>query len=170
VKAFLLACLVVAASVGIALLARPWLVTTWHTVYVAVAWPAQAAVSSYEMTQHPHWITAIEHKGWRGVGWTRWMLPAWRAHNYRALHAATRHARLVRWAMLAEVVAVLVLAGVPLVRKVWGPVWFVIGRAGKLAPGTAHGAGAIAGTHGAGDHGAEPGRSSWGVSWGCGAA
>ncbi len=139
-KAFLLACLVVAASVGIALLARPWLVTTWHTVYVAVAWPAQAAVSSYEMTQHPHWITTIEHKGWRGVGWTRWMLPAWRAHNYRALHAVTRHARLVRWAMLAEVGAVLVLAGVPLVRKVWGPVWFVIGRAGKLTPGTAHGA------------------------------
>jgi len=140
VKAFLLACLVVAASIGVALLARPWLVTTWHTVYVAVAWPAQAAVSSYEMTQHPHWITTIEHKGWRGVGWTRWMLPAWRAHNYRALHAATKHARLVRWAMLAEVVAVLVLAGVPLVRKVWGPVWFVIGRAGKLTPGTAHGA------------------------------
>ena len=139
-KAFLLACLVVAASIGVALLARPWLVTTWHTVYVAVAWPAQAAVSSYEMTQHPHWITTIEHKGWRGVGWTRWMLPAWRAHNYRALHAATRHARLVRWAMLAEVVAVLVLAGVPLVRKVWGPVWFVIGRAGKLTPGTALGA------------------------------
>jgi len=140
VRALLVACLVVAVSIGVALLARPWLVTTWHTVYVAVAWPAQAAVSSYEMTQHPHWITTIEHKGWRGVGWTRWMLPAWRAHNYRALHAATRHARLVRWAMLAEVVAVLVLAGVPLVRKVWGPVWFVIGRAGKLTPGTAHGA------------------------------
>jgi len=139
VKAFLLACLVVAASVGIALLARPWLVTTWHTVYVAVAWPAQAAVSSYEMTQHPHWITAIEHKGWRGVGWTRWMLPAWRAHNYRALHAATKHARLVRWAMLAEVVAVVLVVVLPLLRKVWGPVWFVIGRAGKLTPGTAHG-------------------------------
>jgi len=145
VKAFLLACLVVAASVGIALLTRPLLVVAWHTVYVAVAWPAQAAVSSYEMTQHPHWITAIEHKGWRGVGWTRWMLPAWRAHNYRALHAATRHARLVRWAMLAEVVAVVLVVVLPLVRKVWGPVWFVIGRAGKLTPGTAHGAARWAG-------------------------
>ncbi len=139
-KAFLLACLVVAASVGIALLARPLLVVAWHTVYVAVAWPAQAAVSAYETTQHAHWLTTTQRKGWRIVGWTRWMLPAWRERNYHALQAATQHATLVRWGMLAEVAAVVLVVVLPLLRKVWGPVWFVIGRAGKLTPGTAHGA------------------------------
>jgi len=145
VKAFLLACLVVAASVGIALLARPLLVVAWHTVYVAVAWPAQAAVSAYETTQHAHWLTTTQRKGWRIVGWTRWMLPAWRERNYHALQAATPHATLVRWGMLAEVAAVVLVVVLPLLRKVWGPVWFVIGRAGKLTPGTAHGAARWAG-------------------------
>ncbi len=144
-KAFLLACLVVAASVGIALLARPLLVVAWHTVYVAVAWPAQAAVSAYEMTQHPHWLTTTQRTGWHIVGWTRWMLPAWRERNYHALQATTRHATLVRWGMLAEVAAVVLVVVLPLLRKVWGPVWFVIGRAGKLTPGTAHGAARWAG-------------------------
>jgi len=139
-KAFLLACLVVAASVGIALLARPLLILAWHTVYVAVAWPAQAAVSAYETTQHAHWLTTNQRKGWRIIGWTRWMLPAWRERNYHALQATTRHARLVRWGMLAEVAAVVLVIILPLLRKLWGPIWFVVGRAGTLKPGTAHGA------------------------------
>jgi len=150
VKAFLLACLVVAASVGIALLARPLLVVAWHTVYVAVAWPAQATVSAYETTQHAHWLTTTQHRGWRIVGWTRWMLPAWRERNYHALQATTRHASLVRWGMLAEVVAVVLVVILPLLRKLWGPLWFVLGRAGRLTPGTAHGAARWAGRREAG--------------------
>jgi len=139
VKAFLLACLAVAASVGIALLARPLLVVAWHTVYVAVAWPAQATVSAYETTRHGHWLTTTQRKGWHIIGWTRWMLPAWRERNYHTVQAATQQATLVRWGMLTEVAAVVLVVALPLLRKLWGPLWFVVGRAGKLTPGTAHG-------------------------------
>jgi len=140
VKAFFLACLAVAASIGVALLARPLLVVAYHTVYVAVAWPAQAAVSAYETTQRAHWLTTTQHRGWHIVGWTRWMLPAWRERNYHALQAATRHATLVRWGMLTEVAAIVLVVVLPLLRTLWGPLWFVLGRAGRLTPGTAHGA------------------------------
>lgn len=139
-KALLVAFLVVAASVGVALLARPLLVVAYHTVYVAVAWPAQTAVSAYETTRHAHWLTTTQHKGWRIIGWARWMLPAWRERNYHAVQAATQHATLVRWGMLTEVAAVVLLAVVPFLRTLWGPLWFVLGRAGRLTPGTAHGA------------------------------
>jgi len=140
VKALLVACLVVIGSVAVALFAHPLLVVAWQTLYVGAAWPAQATVSVYETMQHAHWLTTTQHKGWRIIGWTRWMLPAYRERNYRALHAATPHALLVRWGLRAEVGAVLLVVVVPLARALWGPVWFILGRAGRLTPGTAHGA------------------------------
>jgi len=139
-KGFFIGCLVVAVSVVAALLARPLFITAWYTAYVAAAWPAQAAVGVYETLQRGHWLTTTQQKGWHIIGWGRWMLPAWRAHNYRVLHAATRHALLVRWGMLAEGGLVLLIVVIPLLRKLWGPLWFVVGRAGQLQPGTAHGA------------------------------
>ena len=139
-KALSVACLVVIGSVAGALFAHPLLVVAWQTLYVGAAWPAQATVSVYETMQHAHWLTTTQHKGWRIIGWTRWMLPAYRERNYRALHAATPHALLVRWGLRAEVAAVLLVVVVPLARALWAPVWFILGRAGRLTPGTAHGA------------------------------
>ncbi len=148
-KAALVVCLVAVVSLVIAAHARPLVLTAWHTAYVDAAWPAQAAVSLYERTQHPHWLTALQRPGrgqWRPIGWTRWTLPAWRERNYRALQANTPHARLVRWALLGEaviaaliVVTLLKAALLALIKAWWGWLWSRILGIGQIEPGTTGG-------------------------------
>ena len=132
-RALLPACFVVALSAGIVALARPQLVTAYQTMEVAGAWPPHVVAA----LPRDHLIAHIEH-GWRPMPWAQWTDPRARARRLREINGPSVVGKTMRtglWVELASVGLLLVL----LLAKLWGPIWFVLGRAGQLTPGTTHG-------------------------------
>ncbi len=133
-RALLVACLVVVTSGGIALLERPHIVTAYQTVEVAAAWPPHVVATIPRV----HLIPRLEH-GWRPMPWPQWTDPHARTRRLAEINESAPVGQALRAGLWVEVAAVLLLVGAFL-RKLWAPLWFVVGRAGKLTPGTAHGA------------------------------
>jgi len=133
-RALLVACLVVVTSSGIALLERPHIVTAYHTVEIAAAWPPHVVATIPRV----HLIPRLEH-GWRPLPWAQWTDPHARTRRLVEINGRSSVGQAMRIGLWVEVglMALLLLA---LLKSAWGPLWFVVGRAGKLTPGTAHGA------------------------------
>jgi len=133
VKALLVACLVVVASGGIALLERPHIVTAYQTVEIAAAWSPHVVATIPRI----HLIPRLEH-GWRPMPFSQWIDPHARKRRLTEINGRSPVGQAMRTGLWVEIalVALLLLA---LLKSAWGPLWFVVGRAGKLTPGTAHG-------------------------------
>jgi len=133
VRALLVACLVVVASSGIALLERPHIVTAYQTVEIAAAWPPHVVATIPRV----HLLPRIEH-GWRPMPWAQWTDPHARTRRLTEINGPSSVGQAMRIGLWVEIalVALLLLA---VLKSAWAPLWFVVGRAGKLAPGTAHG-------------------------------
>ncbi len=138
-KGFFVGCLVVAASVGIALLVRPAAVGTWHTVEIAAAWPPHVVATLPRV----HLIPRLEH-GWRPLSWGAWTDPHARAGRIKEINGPTSLGTAMRTGLWIEAGLVLLIV-LALLRGAWAPLWFVVGRAGRLTPGTAHGSARWAG-------------------------
>jgi len=134
VKALLVACLVVVASSGIALLERPHIVTAYQTVEVAAAWPPHVVATIPRV----HLIPRLEH-GWRPMPWSQWTDPHARTRRLVEINGPSPVGQAMRTGLWVEVAAALLVV-LALLRKLWAPLWFVVGRAGTLKPGTALGA------------------------------
>jgi type IV secretory pathway TraG/TraD family ATPase VirD4 len=135
VKALLVACLVVIVSVaGVAVLERPQLVAAYHTVEVAAAWPPHVVAT----VPRVHLIPRLEH-GWRPMPWPQWTDARAQARRLQEINGPSPVGATMRtglWVELAGAGLVLLL----LLGRLWAPLWFILGRAGRLTPGTAHGA------------------------------
>lgn len=134
-KALLVACLVVIVSVaGVAVLERPQLVAAYHTVEVAAAWPPHVVAT----VPRVHLIPRLEH-GWRPMPWPQWTDARAQARRLQEINGPSPVGATMRtglWVELAGAGLVLLL----LLGRLWAPLWFILGRAGRLTPGTAHGA------------------------------
>jgi len=135
VKALLVACFVIAASAVGVVLARPQIVTAYHTVEVAAAWPPHVVATIPRV----HLLPRLEH-GWRPMPWTQWTDPRAQARRLVEINGPSSVGQLMRIGLWVEVATVILIVVLPLLRTLWAPIWFVVGRAGKLTPGTAHGA------------------------------
>jgi len=135
VKALLVACFVIAASGGIALLERPQIVTAYQTVEIAAAWPPHVIATIPRV----HLVPRLAH-GWRPMPWPQWTDPRARARRLAEIDGPSSVGQLMRIGLWVEVAAVVLIVVLPLLRTLWAPLWFVVGRAGTLKPGTAHGA------------------------------
>jgi len=137
VKALLAACLVVIVSVvGVAVLERPQLVAAYHTVEVAAAWPPHVVAT----VPRVHLLPRLEH-GWRPMPWAQWTDPHAQARRLQEINGPSPVGATMRtglWVELAGAGLVLLLGR--LWAPLWAPLWFILGRAGRLTPGTAHGA------------------------------
>jgi len=135
VKALLAACLVVIVSVaGVAVLERPQLVAAYHTVEVAAAWPPHVVAT----VPRVHLIPRLEH-GWRPMPWPQWTDARAQARRLQEINGPSPVGATMRTGLWVELVgAGLVL--LLLLGRLWAPLWFILGRAGRLTPGTAHGA------------------------------
>jgi len=135
VRAFLLACFIVvgASAVGVAL-ERPQIVTAYHTVEIAAAWPPHVVATIPRV----HLIPRLAH-GWRPMPWAQWTDPHARTRRLAEINGRSSVGQAMRIGLWVEIamVALLLLA---LLKSAWGPVWFVVGRAGRLTPSNAHGA------------------------------
>jgi len=135
VKALLVACLVVIVSaVGVAALERPQLVAAYHTVEVAAAWPPHVVAT----VPRVHLIPRLAH-GWQPMPWEQWTDPDARARRLQEINGPSPVGATMRTGLWIEVAAALLVA-LALLRRLWAPLWFVVGRAGRLTPGTALGA------------------------------
>jgi len=134
VRALLVACLVVVASSGIALLERPHIVTAYHTVEIAAAWPPHVVATIPRV----HLIPRLEH-GWRPMPWPQWTDPHAQTRRIAEINGPSSVGQAMRIGLWIEVAAALLVV-LALLRKLWAPLWFVVGRAGRLTPGTALGA------------------------------
>jgi len=134
VRALLVACLVVVASSGIALLERPHIVTAYQTVEIAAAWPPHVVAT----VPRVHLIPRLAH-GWHPMPWAQWTDPQARPRRLAEINGPSAVGQAMRVGLWIEGAAALLVV-LALLRKLWAPLWFVVGRAGKLAPGTAHGA------------------------------
>ncbi len=134
-RALFVACFVVVGlSVAGVMLERSRIVATYQAAEVAAAWPAHSVATLPRV----HLLPRLEH-GWRPLSWGAWMAPRQRAARFREINGPTALGQAMRTGLWIEAgVALLVLVG--LLRAVWPLVWFVIGRAGRLTPGDAHGA------------------------------
>jgi len=135
VKALLVACFVIAASAVSVILARPQIVTAYQTAEVAAAWPPHVVATIPRV----HLLPRLEH-GWRPMPWTQWTDPRAQARRLVEINGPSSVGQLMRIGLWVEVAAVILIVVLPLLRTLWAPIWFVVGRAGKLTPGTAHGA------------------------------
>ncbi len=134
-KALLVACFVIAASAVSVILARPQIVTAYQTAEVAAAWPPHVVATIPRV----HLLPRLEH-GWRPMPWTQWTDPRAQARRLVEINGPSSVGQLMRIGLWVEVAAVILIVVLPLLRTLWAPIWFVVGRAGKLTPGTAHGA------------------------------
>jgi type IV secretory pathway TraG/TraD family ATPase VirD4 len=135
VKALLVACFVIAASAVGIVLARPQIVTAYHTVEIAAAWPPHVVATIPRV----HLIPRLAH-GWRPMPWPQWTDPRAQARRLTEINGPSSVGQLMRIGLWVEVAAVILIVVLPLLRTLWAPLWFVVGRAGTLKPGTAHGA------------------------------
>jgi len=140
VRALLVACFVIAASSGIALLERPHIITAYQSAEVAAAWPPHVVATIPRV----HLIPRLAH-GWRPMPWSQWTDARARTRRLAEINGPSSVGQLMRIGLWVEVAAVILIVVLPLLRTLWAPLWFVIGRAGKLKPGTAHGAARWAG-------------------------
>jgi type IV secretory pathway TraG/TraD family ATPase VirD4 len=140
VKALLVACFVIAASGGIALLERPHIVTAYQAAEIAAAWPPHVVATIPRV----HLIPRLAH-GWRPLPWPQWTDPRARVRRLAEINGPSSVGQLMRIGLWVEVATVILIVVLPLLRTLWAPLWFVVGRAGKLKPGTAHGAARWAG-------------------------
>jgi len=140
VKALLVACFVIAASGGIALLERPHIVTAYQAAEIAAAWPPHVVATIPRV----HLIPRLAH-GWRPMPWPQWTDPRARVRRLAEINGPSSVGQLMRIGLWVEVATVILIVVLPLLRTLWAPLWFVVGRAGKLKPGTAHGAARWAG-------------------------
>jgi len=134
VRALLLACFVVVGSSGIALLERPRIITAYQTVEIAAAWPPHVVATIPRV----HLIPRLE-QGWRPMPWPQWTDPRARARRLAEINGRSSVGQVMRTGLWVEVglVALVLLA---FLKSAWGPLWFVVGRAGRLTPSDAHGA------------------------------
>jgi len=135
VKALLVACFVIAASAVGVVLARPQIVTAYHTVEIAAAWPPHVVATIPRV----HLIPRLAH-GWRPMPWPQWTDPRAQTRRLTEINGPSSVGQLMRIGLWVEVATVILIVVLPLLRTLWAPLWFVIGRVGKLTPGTAHGA------------------------------
>ncbi len=133
-RALLTACFVVALSAGIVALERPHIVTAYQTMEVAAAWPPHVVATIPRV----HLLPRLEH-GWQPMPWAQWTAPRARARRLREIGGPSPVGQAVRTGLWIEL-ALALLALLMLLRKVWGPLWFVVGRTGRLTPSDAHGA------------------------------
>ena len=134
-RALLAACLVVVVSVvGVALLERPHIVTAYQTVEIAAAWPPHVVAT----VPRVHLIPRLEH-GWRPMPWAQWTDARAQARRLQEINGPSSVGQAIRTGLWIEGVAAL-LAVLALILRLWAPLWFVVGRAGRLTPGTALGA------------------------------
>jgi len=140
VKALLVACFVIAASAVGVVVAHPQIVTAYHTVEIAAAWPPHVVATIPRV----HLIPRLAH-GWRPMPWPQWTDPRAQARRLVEINGPSSVGQLMRIGLWVEVAAVILIVVLPLLRALWAPLWFVIGRAGTLKPGTAHGAARWAG-------------------------
>jgi len=135
VKALLVACLVVIVSVaGVAALERPQLVAAYHALEVAAAWPPHVVAT----VPRVHLLPRLEH-GWRPMPWPQWTDDRAQPRRLAEINGPSPVGQAMRIGLWIEVAAALLVA-LALLRTLWAPLWFVVGRAGRLTPGTAHGA------------------------------
>lgn len=133
-RALLVACFVVALSaVGVAL-ERPWIVTAYRTVEIAAAWPPHVVAT----VPRVHLVPRIEH-GWRPMPWSRWTDPHAQARRVREIEGSSPVGTVMRTGLWIELAAAL-LALLRILKSIGGPLWFIIGRTGRLTPSTTYGA------------------------------
>jgi len=134
VKALLVACFVIAASAVGVMVARPQIGAAYHTVEIGAAWPPHVVATIPRV----HLIPRFEH-GWRPMPWAQWTDPRAQPRRLAEINGPSPVGQALRTGLWIEVAAVLLLV-LALLRTLWAPLWFVVGRAGQLTPGTAHGA------------------------------
>jgi len=122
------------SAVGVAALERPQLVAAYHTVEVAAAWPPHVVAT----VPRVHLIPRLAH-GWQPMPWEQWTDPDARARRLQEINGPSPVGATMRIGLWIEVAAALLVA-LALLRRLWAPLWFVVGRAGRLTPGTALGA------------------------------
>jgi len=137
VRALLVYLVIVAVSLAIVAAVALY---GWAYAVTLALYPANNLVRIYEaIVAHGAvaWIRA-GHTLHTWVPWRWWWGSGPRARLHY-LTDPTPHAVRVRWVLAVEGVLVASTLTLSPLRRLWGPLWFVMGRVGHLRPGTTHG-------------------------------